>query len=343
MRESGVFGLLEESPATVLVVDDEEPIRRLLSSLLKPHGYVVHEATSAEEAHEKLPHIASDVVVLDIHMDGLSGHDLLRMIRETPATRLLPVVMLTGTPTGVERLRAIEGGVTDFIAKPFSAEELLARVQSLVRMKRFTDALEDAENVIVALAKAIDARDPYTARHSERVSLYAGRLARAVGLKGLELEACRRGGLFHDLGKIAVRDVVLLKPGPLTPEEFAEIRRHPSEGKNLLTGMKTLRFALDVVASHHERLDGSGYPLGLRAEEIPLTARVTTIADIYDALTTARIYRGASSREEALAIMKEEAARGWWDGRLLEEFRGVLETIPEGDPLSALRESDRDG
>lgn len=340
MRESGVFRLFEGRPVKILVVDDEEPVRKLLASLLKPRGYVVEQAASAEEARERLPHLAPDLVVLDIHMTGLSGHDLLKQIRESPVTRLLPVIMLTGAPTGADRLRAIEGGVTDFIAKPFASEELLARVQSLVRMKRFTDALEDAENVIVSLAKIIDARDPYTARHSERVSLYAGRLARVIGLRGLKLEACRRGGLFHDLGKIAIRDAVLLKPGRLTPEEFAEIKRHPVEGKILLTGMKTLTFALDVVGGHHERLDGSGYPQGLRGDGIPLTARVTTIADIYDALTTARIYRGASTREEALAIMKEEAARGWWDARLLEEFRKVLETIPEANPLSALEESD---
>jgi putative two-component system response regulator len=340
MRESGVFRLLEATPATVLVVDDDEPIRKLLASLLTPRGYIVEQAASAEEAHEKLPRVVPDLVVLDLHMTGLSGHDLLREIRSTPATRLLPVIMLTGTPTGQDKLKAIEGGVTDFIAKPFGAEELLARVQSLVQMKRFTDALEDAENVIVSLAKIIDARDPYTARHSERVSLYAGRLAGIIGLKGLELEACRRGGLFHDLGKIAIRDAVLLKPGRLSPEELAEIKRHPVEGKKLLTGMKTLAFALDVVLSHHERLDGSGYPRGLSGDSIPITARITTIADIYDALTTARVYRAALPRDEALALMEEEAQRGWWDGQLLAEFPRVLETIPTENPLSAARESD---
>jgi putative two-component system response regulator len=215
------------------------------------------------------------------------------------------------------------------VAKPFAAEELLARLKSLVQMKRFTDALEHAEHVIVALARAIDARDPYTARHSERVSTYAGRLGAATGLTGLDLEAVRRGGLFHDIGKIAIRDAVLLKPARLTPEEFAEIRRHPVVGRELLSGMKTLAFALDVVYGHHERLDGSGYPDGVAGESIPLTARVTTIADIYDALTTARVYRAALTRAEALTIMGEEARRGWWDPRLLDVFRGVLEGIPE--------------
>jgi cyclic di-GMP phosphodiesterase len=208
------------------------------------------------------------------------------------------------------------------VAKPFAAEELLARLKSLVRMKRFTDALEHAEHVIVALARAIDARDPYTAQHSERVSTYAGRLGAAIGLKDLDLEAVRRGGLFHDIGKIAVRDAVLLKAARLTPEEFAEIRRHPVVGRELLSGMKTLAFALDVVYGHHERLDGSGYPDGVAGESIPLTARVTTIADIYDALTTARVYRAALTRTDALAIMETEARRGWWDPRLLDAFPG---------------------
>jgi len=139
----------------------------------------------------------------------------------------------------------------------------------------------------------------------------------------------KRGGLFHDIGKIAIRDAVLLKPARLTPDEFAEIRRHPVVGRELLSGMKTLTFALDVIYGHHERLDGSGYPDGVDGESIPLTARVTTIADIYDALTTARAYRAALTRAEALAIMGEEARRGWWDVRLLDVFRGVLEKIPE--------------
>jgi putative two-component system response regulator len=237
--------------------------------------------------------------------------------------------MITGGATGEERLRAMAGGVTDFVAKPFASRELLARIRSLVQLKRFTDALEHAEHVIVSLARAIDARDPYTAQHSERVSVYAGLLGAKIGLTGFDLEAVKRGGLFHDIGKIAIRDAVLLKPSRLTPEEMGEIRKHPVVGREILSGMKTLSFALDVVYGHHERIDGSGYPDGLSGETIPLTARVTTIADIYDALTTARVYRAALTRAEALAIMAEEARRGWWDPRLLDTFRSVLEGLPE--------------
>ena len=329
MNDIYQLALFETSPGTVLVIDDDVQVRGMLVALLRPRGYQVETAASAEEAQERLKTLRPDVILLDLHLPGRSGMDVLAHLRADSVTRLLPIIMITGGATGEDRLHAIAEGVTDFLAKPFAAEELLARLKSLVRMKRFTDALEHAEHVIVALARAIDARDPYTARHSERVSTYAGRLGTAIGLTDLDLEAVRRGGLFHDIGKIAVRDAVLLKPARLTPEEFAEVRRHPVVGRELLSGMKTLAFALDVVYGHHERFDGSGYPDGLAGESIPLTARVTTIADIYDALTTARVYRAALRRDEALAIMGEEAGRGWWDSRLLDVFRGVLEEIPE--------------
>ena len=328
---SGTFpiGMLEDSSGSVLVVDDEAQIRGLLVALLKPQGYLVQTAASAEEAQERLKTLRPDVILLDLHLPGKSGQDILAQLRADPVTRLLPIIMVTGEATGENRLRAIAGGVTDFVAKPFASEELLVRVKSLVQLKRFTDALEHAEHVIVALARTIDARDAYTAQHSERVSVYAGRLGAKIRLKDLELEAVKRGGLFHDIGKIAIRDAVLLKPSSLTPEEFSEIRKHPVVGRELLSGMKTLAFALDVVYAHHERLDGSGYPDGISGESIPLTARVTTIADIFDALTTARVYRGSLTRAEALEIMAQEARRGWWDLRLLDVFRGVLEGLPE--------------
>jgi len=324
--ESGVLH------SRILVVDDDEQVRKLLGRLLRREGYEVWESGSGDDGLSQVFALSPDVVLLDVQLPGRSGHEVLAAIRANPETRLLPVVMLTGTASKIDRLQAIEGGVTDFIAKPFSPEELTARVRSLVKLKLVTDALEDAERVIVALARTIDARDPYTASHSERVSFYAGSLGSRIGLRGEELWAVQHGGLFHDLGKIAIRDSVLLKPGKLTPEEFEEIKRHPVEGRNLIAHMKTLGRAFDVVYFHHERIDGSGYPDGINGETIPLTARVTTIADIFDALTTARVYRAALPRDEAMRIMAAEVAKGWWDGRLLDEFRAVLETLPPEDP-----------
>jgi len=327
---------MSEQPAlsgrgSILIIDDDEQIRSLIVRLLRPMGHAMEEASSAEEAHDRLQGTPPDLVLLDMQLPGRSGHELLAEIRADPRTRLIPVVMITGAATHELKLKAIESGVTDFIAKPFSPEELAARVRALLELKFVTDALEDAEQVIVSLARTIDARDRYTYGHSARVSLYAGLLGERIGLAGRPLETVRRGGLFHDFGKIAVRDAVLLKPAKLTVEEYAEIKRHPTEGRDLLRNMKTLAHAMGVVYHHHERMDGSGYPDGLSGEAIPITARVTTIADVFDALTTARVYRGALSRRETLGIMAEEVRKGWWDGRLLEEFRGVLDTLPEDD------------
>jgi len=319
------------SRRSLLVVDDDEGVRGLLARLLRVTGHIVEEAGSAEEAGETLEHSTPDLILLDLQLPGKSGQEFLKEIRADTRFRLTPVVMITGDATQARKIKAIEAGATDFLAKPFSHVELATRVRSLLQLKAATDALEDAVRVIVALAQTIDARDSYTWGHSARVSVYAGLLGERIGLDDWSLASMRRGALFHDFGKIAVRDRVLLKPGKLTAEEYAEIKRHPDKGRDLLGSMKTLADSLDVVHHHHERVDGSGYPDGLSGESILVTARVSTIADVFDALTTARVYRGALSRAEALEIMAEEVRKGWWDGRLLEEFRGVLDSLPEDD------------
>ena len=262
-------------------------------------------------------------------------------IRGAPLLRMTPVVMLTGAATPSRKLRAIEAGATDFLAKPFSNVELTARVRSLLELKSLTDALEDAEHMVAALAATIDARDPYTYGHSARVSFYAGLLGEHMGLEERELHVLKTGALFHDIGKIAVPDRVLLKPGSLTQEERSEIQRHPAKGRDLLRNMKSMSPSLEIVLHHHERMDGSGYPDGLAGESIPITARATTIADIFDALTTARVYRVALSREASLAIMEDEVGKGWWDGRLLGEFRQMPESLRRTTPASPGSGSDR--
>ncbi len=321
----------------ILVVDDDEQVRGLLSHLLRVTGHVVEEAGSVEEASEKLQGLTPDLILLDMQLPGKSGLEFLPQIRSDPRLRLTPVIMITGAASPVREARAFEAGVTDFISKPFSHVHLASRVRALLELKHATDALENAEQVIHSLASVIDARDAYTAGHSARVSFYARLLGERVVLDERALAAVQHGGLFHDIGKIAIRDRVLLKPGKLTEAEYSEIKRHPKGGRDLLENMKTLSYALDIVHHHHERMDGSGYPDGLAGDSIALSARVTTIADIFDALTTARVYRGALSREEALGIMASEVRKGWWDGRLLDEFLGVLESLPESDPrLAAL-------
>src|SRR5688572_17659643 len=314
----------------ILVVDDDEQVRFLLRYLLTHEGFEVDDAATLEEAFDRMAAAGPDVVLLDLHLSGRSGHEAIPMLRSDPRTRFVPVVMITGGATRKDKLDAIAAGVTDFLAKPFDGEELVARIRNLVRLKRYTDAFEEAQAVIIALAATIDARDPYTAGHSERVSYYAELLGRAIGVSAEDQRLLHFGGLFHDIGKIAIRDSVLLKPGKLTPEEFKEIQRHPVAGRDLLKDMRTLDAAIPIVYHHHERYDGSGYPEGLKGESIPLLARVASIADVYDALTTKRPYRDAMTRAEALELMAAERNKGWHDPGLFDLFLGVIESRPEG-------------
>lgn len=303
----------EPQSARILVIEDDDYVRRLLRRLLSPVGYAVEEAATAEDGLARLRAEPPDLVLLDLHLPDRSGHEVLEAIRSDPATRLLPVVMLTGMATAAEKMRAQAEGVTDFIAKPFSQEELLPRVRALVMLKLFSDEHEHAEHVILTLAKTIDARDPYTAGHSGRVAEYADRIAVKMGLDAAARNDMRRGALFHDLGKIVIPDAVLRKPGPLTPEERSIIEEHPVVGHELLVPMKTMRRTLPVVFHHHERLDGSGYPEGISGASIPMTVRIVTVADIFDALTTDRAYRGALRIETAFEILAEGVQKSWWD------------------------------
>ena len=308
-----MFPATDTSTARILVVDDDEQVRGFLRRLLVRSGYAVEEATTATGALELVRTNPPDLVLLDLHLPDRSGHEVLEEIRAEPATRLLPVVMLTGTTSPAEKIRAQAEGVTDFISKPFSPEELVPRVRALVMLKQFADEHEHAEHVILTLAKTIDARDPYTAGHSGRVAEYADRVAARMGLDAAARTDMRRGALFHDLGKIVIPDAILRKPGALTADERAVIEEHPTVGHELLLPMRTMRKTLPVVYWHHERLDGSGYPEGISGAAIPMTVRIVTIADIFDALTTDRAYRGALSLDTAFEILQDGVVRGWWD------------------------------
>jgi len=314
----------EAAAARILIVDDDEQVRGLLRRVLSGAGYSIEEAPSAEDALERTRENPPDLVLLDLNLPDRSGHDVLEAIRSEPATRLLPVVMITGAASSAERLRAQSEGVTDFLTKPFSAEELLPRVRALLLLKRFADEHEHAEKVILMLAKTIDARDPYTAGHSGRVAEYADRLAIRMGVEVDARIEMRRGALFHDLGKIVIPDAVLHKPGTLTHGEREIVEEHPKVGHDLLSPMRTMRKTLPVVHSHHERLDGSGYPQGLSGSEIPLPVRIVTVADIFDALTTDRAYRQALSTETAFEILYDGVRRGWWDKDVVEILAALV-------------------
>jgi putative two-component system response regulator len=202
-----------------------------------------------------------------------------------------------------------------------------------MRLKQFTDELDNAETVLSSLALSIEAKDPYTEGHCDRLSKCSVALAEELGLPEDLRVALRRGGLVHDIGKLAVPEHILLKPGPLTPEERKIMEQHTIAGERICAPLRSFRNVLPIIRHHHEKWDGSGYPDGLKGDQIPLTARILQITDIYDALTTDRPYRKALSQEKAFAIMRDEVKRGWWDGSILDEFEAVargFEPAPSG-------------
>ena len=314
----------EAPTATILVAEDNWANLYLLSELLQSQGYRVICALDGEQAFTTLLAEQIDLALLDGMMPGRTGFEVCRAVKSNPETRLIPVVLVTGLTDSSDRIKGIECGADDFLTKPFNKEELLARVRSLLRLKQFTDELESAETVLFSLALSIEAKDPYTEGHCDRLSKYSVALAERLGLPEELRVALGRAGIVHDIGKVAVPEHILLKPGPLTPEEWKVMKQHPVVGERICSPLKTFRHVLPVTRHHHEKLDGSGYPDGLKGEEIVRTARILQTVDIYDALTTDRPYRKALLPQEAFKVLHEEVKRGWWDGSLLDEFEALI-------------------
>ncbi len=309
---------------TILVADDMEANRELLSGLLTAEGYTVVCAEDGDRALDAIHQKAVDLALLDVMMPGATGFSACLAIKSKPETRLIPVVLVTSLTSTDDRIHGIMCGADDFLSKPVNKHELLARVRSLLRLKEFTDELENAETVLFSLALSIEAKDPYTEGHCDRLSKYSVALAERLGLADDIRVALRRAGIVHDIGKLGVPERILLKPGPLTDEEWVIMKQHPVVGERICSPLKSFHLVLPVIRHHHEKLDGSGYPDGLKGEQIPLTARILQITDIYDALTTERPYRNALRPQDAFAVMREEVKRGWWDGYLLEEFEALV-------------------
>jgi putative two-component system response regulator len=307
----------------ILVADDNEANRELLSALLSAEGYQIVCAADGQQALKQVVSGSIDLVLLDVVMPRPTGFEVCLAIKSKPETRLIPVVLLTSLNGDSDRITGIMCGADDFLSKPVNKHELLARVHSLLRLKQFTDELDNAETVLSSLALSIEAKDPYTEGHCDRLSKYSVSLAEKLGLPEDLRVALRRGGLVHDIGKLTVPEHILLKPGPLTPEERKIMEQHTIAGERICAPLKSFRHVLPIIRHHHEKWDGSGYPDGLKGEQIPLTARILQITDIYDALTTDRPYRKALSPEKAFAIMREEVKRGWWDWSIFDEFVAV--------------------
>jgi putative two-component system response regulator len=308
----------------ILVVDDHLDNTLLMRELLSRQGYDVSIADNAIDAERIMRDSQPDLVLLDVIMPGKSGYELCREWKDSPATRLIPVVMITGLSDREDKIRGIEAGADDFLNKPIFPVELFARVASLLRVKDYTDELENADTVLCTLGRSVESRDPYTEGHCERLAEYASSLGEFMGLGVDEQLALRRGGFLHDLGKIAISDEILKKHGLLSPEEWRQMKQHPLIGENICKPLRSLRMVLPIIRHHHEHWNGSGYPDHLAGEAIPLLARVLQVVDVYDALRTERPYKAAHSYKQACDTMRAESESGLWDGAIVEEFFSMM-------------------
>jgi putative two-component system response regulator len=314
----------------ILIADDVEDNVWLLQALLTQSGYEhVHSTTDPREVMQMYAELQPDIVLLDVHMPGVDGLTLIRELRRSNSGGpFLPVVMLTGDLSAKIKRDALEAGASDFIAKPFDATEVLLRVRNLLslrtlharlrdenrtleaRVKERTDALAASRiEVLERLAMATEARDDVTGEHTRRVGVLAGELAELIGLPSEQVELIRRAAPVHDIGKIAIPDSVLHKQGALNAAETVVMRTHTTIGASILSGGdNSLVIAAErIAASHHERWDGLGYPLGLKGDAIPIEGRITAVADFFDALTHDRPYRLAVPREFVLLDIERGA------------------------------------
>ena len=317
------LGAISERP-TILVVEDEPHIREVLSGLLGALGYRLLMAASAEQALDTLNVVSPDLVLTDVHLGAMSGIELCARLKADPRYELMPVVILTAVGDLEARVAGLSAGADDFFTKPVEFVELRTRLAALLRVKLLLGQLERAEAVITTLALTIEARDPYTLGHCDRLSRYAVALGEALGLDHDMVRALRLGGYLHDLGKISVPDGILLKPGPLDPIEQERIRAHPGAGSDLVVGLRSMELVRPIMRHHHEKWDGSGYPDGLKGEAIPLGARIISVVDVFDALHTERPYKAALSRSDAVSLLIRETDAGYWDPKVVETFLEIL-------------------
>lgn len=317
--------LIHRRVPRILVVDDNAEMVELMRELLVSRGYDVVAVRDVEQAEVEIHRHPPDLVLSDVIMPGRSGYELCRQLKSDPATRLIPFVLITGLSDRENKVKGIEAGADDFLNKPIFPAELFARVNSLLKLKEFTDELETADSVLCTLGLSVEARDPYTEGHCERLARRASQLGRHLGLDEESLIALRRGGYLHDLGKIAVPDEILKKGSNLTSAEWDVMKQHPLTGENICKPLKSLRLVLPIIRHHHEHSDGTGYPDGLRQGQIPLLPRILQVVDVYDALRTARPYKPALTSEQARRTMCSEADAGLWDRELVDEFFAMLE------------------
>jgi putative two-component system response regulator len=304
----------------VLVADDHEPTLLGMRDLLECAGHVVSIASTGCEALRVARAERPDVILLDVMMPGMTGTSVCDALKRAPETRLTPVVLISGSGDRGTRLGGLEAGADDFLNKPIDPEELRIRIASAIRLKRLTDELDSAESLFLTLGRIVEARDPYTEGHCERLAHYATALGAALQLTATDLDALYRGAFLHDIGKIGIPDRILLRKGKLSSRDYEVMKQHPVIGDALCATLRSLDAVRPIVRHHHERLDGRGYPDGLSGDAVPLLAQIVSVVDVFDALTTDRPYRRALHPEAAYRLLREQARGGWCPEHLVERF-----------------------
>jgi putative two-component system response regulator len=325
-------------PSTILIVDDEYSGRETLQSILEGEGYNLFMAENGPQAIAQAKSILPDVILLDVMMPGMTGFEVCEKIRNDPQVAEIPIIILTALDDRDSLLRGLKAGADDFISKPFDRFELRARLIGITRLNRYQKLLQERENLraahkrlsdayeatIEGWSHAMDLRDRETEGHSRRVTELTIRLAQAMGMTEEEIIHIRHGALLHDMGKIGIPDAILHKPDELTEQEWAIMHQHPKFAFQMLNPIEYLREALEIPYFHHEKWDGTGYPQGLKGEQIPIAARIFTVADVWDALTSDRPYRPAWSQDDAMEYIREQSGKHF-DPQVVELFFKVIQ------------------
>ena len=318
----------KEHNPLILIVDDIEAHAELMEAFLIREGYNVQATTNAQEAIRFTKNLSPDLAILDVMMPGMNGYDLCKSLKSLSGRKFFPIILLTGLDQLENKITGIEAGADDFFSKPFNSIELTTKIRSLIKLKRLQDELDHSEDIILTLAVAIEAKDPYTKGHSERVSNLSKKLAIFIGLSQAESITIKKAATLHDIGKIGLKEDILHKRGPLQKNELELIRRHPIIGEDICKPLHSLKQILPGIRYHHERWDGRGYPDRLKGEDIPIIARIISVIDSFDVIVSERPYRRSYSINAAINLMNTEKSSGQWDPWLVEKFITMIENDP---------------
>jgi putative two-component system response regulator len=334
------------SPAKILIIDTVPANRQAVREALADFNYELLEPENTSEAIAALSLYRVDLVIVGVSAPDIGGLEFCRMLKKASATRFVPIFVTSPIDDPDREVAALEAGADAFLLSPIRSRVFRARVEASLRQKAIIDSLDDSETVLFSLAQSVEERDPGLGQHCQRLALMAAAMGVALGLSGEDIYTLQRGGYLHDIGKIAIPDKILFKRAPLTREEWEIMKSHTVRGERICSSTRSLAPVLPIIRHHHERWNGTGYPDGLRGEEIPLFARILQLPDIYDALTTPRPYKPALTADQALALIREEAKRGWRDPQLVELFSDIIPSFHTPSPpdlsqisLHALAES----